>query len=119
MDAGRIGLDCWIGQDGTPLRIHYIRCIADRDLAHPELDDEALELLLDQLHRELHQMSGESAERLYRSKIDLLRESRSIWSIRIYSFPYEWSWADGRPQRLVRAVLCPNGVDCRITVVPR
>jgi hypothetical protein len=118
-DSAQMGLDCWIGQEERQLQAHYIRCIADRDLPHPVLDDETLELLLDELHREFHQGSGAAAERLYRSKLELVRESRSLWNIRIFSYPYEWSWADGRPQRLVRAMLCPSGTACQVNVVPR
>ena len=114
-----MGLDCWVGLDRGQIQINYIRCIADRDLPHPELADQRLSAFLDALHRELHDKSGADAERMYKANTTLVQESSSIWNIRIMSYPYEWSWEEDRPQRLVRAVLCPKDVSCRVNVYPR
>ena len=113
------GFDCWIGLEGGHLQVNYIRCIADRDLPHPELANQRLDAFLDDLHNELHQKSGADAERLYKSNLSLIRESASVWSIRIVSYPYEWSWQEGLPQQLVRAVLCPKDNPCTVKVYPR
>ncbi len=114
-----VGLDCWVGRDGGQIQTNYIRCIADRDLPHPELADQRLNAFLDDLHKELHDKSGTDAERMYKSNSTLVRESASVWNIRIISYPYEWSWEEERPQQLVRAVLCPRDVTCTVKVYPR
>ncbi|MBI5108199.1 MAG: hypothetical protein HZA62_05580 [Rhodocyclales bacterium] len=116
--ARPVGLDCWVGQDGPPLFTNFIRCMVDRDLPYPVLADERLDAFLTQLHQELHGKSGADAERMYKANIELVRESISIWNIRIFTFPYEWSWQEGRPQQLVRSVLCPRDVPCRVNVYP-
>jgi hypothetical protein len=114
-----VGFDCWIGTEGPPFHLTYIRCISDRELPHPELADARLNDFLDRLHREFHDKSGKAAEQMYKANIELVRESRSVWNIRIYSYPYELSWAEGRPQQLVRAVLCPKDIPCTVVLLPR
>jgi hypothetical protein len=116
--APAVGLDCWVGQDGPPLFVNFIRCMVDRDLPYPTLADQQLDAFLSKLHTELHSKSGADAERLYKSNIELVRESISVWNIRIFTYPYEWSWEEGRPQQLVRSVLCPRDIPCRVTVYP-
>jgi len=114
-----VGFDCWVGHDGKPFFTNYIRCIADRDLPHPELVNQQSETFLNLLHQELHAKSGAAAEAMMKANLELVRESRSIWNIRIHSYPYEWSWQEGRPEQLVRAVLCPRDVPCTVMVRPR
>lgn len=109
-------LDCWVGNSGPPTYIHFIRCIRDRDLPYPPNADERIDNFLTDLHKELHLRSGLDAERKLKANIDLVRESASVWNIRINTYPYEWSWDEGRPQKLVRYVLCPADVDCKINV---
>ncbi|MBI3093763.1 MAG: hypothetical protein HYY97_02735 [Rhodocyclales bacterium] len=113
-----IGFDCWIGGEGTQIYTHYIRCIADRDLAHPELIDPQSEAVLKLLHSELHR-SGADAEKAFKANIQLVREAGAVWHIRIYSYPSDSSWQEGMPERLVRAVLCPRQVHCAVTLRPR
>lgn len=113
-----VGLDCWVGQDGAPLFTNFIRCMVDRDLPYPALADQHLDAFLSNLHTELHSKSGADAERMYKSNIQLVRESISVWNIRIFTYPYEWSWEEGRPQQLVRSVLCPRDIPCTVTVYP-
>ncbi|MDP2133018.1 MAG: hypothetical protein Q8J99_05350 [Sulfuritalea sp.] len=114
-----VGFDCWVGHDGKPFFTNYIRCIADRDLPHPELVNQQSETFLHLLHQELHAKSGADAEAMMKANIELVRETRSIWNIRIHSYPYEWSWREGRPEQLVRAVLCPADLPCTVLVRPR
>lgn len=114
-----IGFDCWIGGEGTQIYTHYIRCIADRDLAHPESIDPQSDAVLNLLHRELHQRSGSDAEKAFKANIELVREAGSVWSIRIYSYPSDSSWQEGMPERLVRAVLCPRQAHCAVMIRPR
>lgn len=118
-EPAQMGLDCWIGLEGGASQINYIRCIVDRDLPHPELANQRLDAFLESLHNELHGKSGADAERMYKANLSLTREARSVWSIRIVSYPYEWSWEEGLPQKLVRAVLCPADISCRVIVYPR
>jgi hypothetical protein len=114
-----VGLDCWVGRDGPPFFTNFIRCMVDRDLPYPTLADQHLDAFLGELHTELHSKSGADAERMYKANIELVRESVSVWNIRIFSYPYEWSWAEGLPQQLVRSVLCPRDVSCTVNVYPR
>lgn len=114
-----VGFDCWIGSDGSPYYTHYIRCIADRDLPHPEPVNPQSGALLDLLHRELHQQSGADAEKMFKANIELVRETRSVWNIRIHSYPSDWSWQEGTPERLVRAVMCPRDMPCTVMIRPR
>lgn len=111
-----VGFDCWVGRDGKPFFTNYIRCIADRDLPQAVQPDPESELILDLLHRELHTRSGADAEKTMKAHIELVRETRAVWSIRIHSYPYEWSWQEGRPEQLVRSVLCPNDVPCTVMI---
>ena len=111
-----VGFDCWVGRDGKPFYTNYIRCIADRDLPQMAQPDPESELILDLLHRELHTRSGADAEKTMKAHIELVRETRAVWSIRIHSYPYEWSWQEGRPEQLVRSVLCPNDVPCTVMI---
>ncbi|MBI5900039.1 MAG: hypothetical protein HZB40_12510 [Rhodocyclales bacterium] len=112
-----VGLDCWVGQDGPPRHTNFIRCMVDRDLPYPVLADQRLDDFLTELHKELHAKSGADAERMYKANIELVRESISIWNIRIFTYPYEWSWQEGRPQQLVRSVLCPRDVSAWSTSI--
>ena len=43
----------------------------------------------------------------------VLREG-DVWTIRIFSQPYEDSWRRGRPQQLVRNLLCPPRTPCQV-----
>lgn len=110
------GFDCWIGYDDKPYYTHYIRCIADRDIPPPPSPDKRSEALLESIHQELHGGTGASAEKMFKSNIEVVRESRAVWNIRIYSYPYEWSWKEGMPERLVRSVLCPKEGSCPVLI---
>lgn len=110
------GFDCWIGSSGPPLHTRFIRCMTDRDLPHADLGNTQTDEVMDMLHREFHSRSGAAAETMFKANIDLIRMSRSVWSIRIFSYPYDWSWQEGTPERLVRAVLCPSEGSCTVMI---
>lgn len=111
------GFDCWIGNDGQPFFTYFIRCIADRDIAPPAATDTRFDVVLDRLHHELHDGSSATAEQTLKSNIALIKESGGVWNIRIYSYPPDWSWQEGRPEQLVRAVLCPaDGGNCPVFI---
>lgn len=109
-----VGLHCWIGTDGAPLFTRRIRCIADRELRLEELPDMESPNIIDILHRELHFGSGISAEKIFKANIERIRETGEVWNIRIFTDPYNSSWEEKRPQRLVNAVLCPIDTTCNV-----
>ncbi|HEY6895739.1 MAG TPA: hypothetical protein VI279_00635 [Rhodocyclaceae bacterium] len=111
-----IGFECWIGEDGKPYHIHYIRCIADRDIPPEASVDARFDELLELIHQELHVGSPSQAEEIFKANIHLIKESGGVWDIRIYSYPPEWSWAEGRPEQLVRSVLCRGDRTCPVVI---
>lgn len=110
------GFDCWIGSSGPPYDTRFIRCMTDRDLPHAELGNTQTEELMHLLHREFHGKSGAAAEKMFKANIELIRMSPSVWNIRIFSYPSDWSWQEGTPERLVRAVLCPSEGSCMVMI---
>lgn len=109
-----VSFHCWIGTDGAPLLTRRIRCIADRELRLEELPDLQSPNIIDLLHRELHFGSGISTEKLFKANIERVRETGAVWNIRIFTDPYDSSWDERRPQRLVDAVLCPIDTSCTV-----
>lgn len=110
------GFDCWIGSNGPPLHTRFIRCMTDRDLPHAKLSNTQTEAVMQLLHQEFHGKSGAAAETMFKANIELIRLSPSVWNIRIFSYPSEWSWQEGTPERLVRAVLCPSEGSCTVMI---
>lgn len=110
------GFDCWIGDNGSPLQTRFIRCMVDRDLPHVELGNPQTEAAVQLLHQEFHGKSGAAAEKMFKANIEVLRMSPSVWNIRIFSYPSDWSWQEGTPERLVRAVLCPRIGVCTVVI---
>lgn len=110
------GFDCWIGSNGPPLQTRFIRCMTDRDLPHVELGNTQIEEVMHLLHQEFHGKSGAAAEAMFKANIELIRMSPSVWNIRIFSYPSDWSWQEGTPERLVRAVLCPREGNCTVII---
>ena len=110
------GFDCWIGSGGPPLDTRFIRCMTDRDLPHVVLGNTQTEEVMDLLHREFHSKSGAATETMFKANIELIRMSPSVWNIRIFSYPSDWSWQEGSPERLVRAVLCPSEGNCTVMI---
>lgn len=110
------GFDCWIGDNGSALQTRFIRCMVDRDLAHVEVSITRTEEAMQLLHQEFHGKSGAAAEKMFKANIDVIRMSPLVWSIRIFSYPADWSWQEGTPERLVRAVLCPGVGTCTVMI---
>lgn len=109
-----VAFHCWIGTDGAPLFTRRIRCIADRELRLEEMPDMESPNIIDILHRELHYGSGVSAEKIFKANIERVRETSEVWSIRIFTDPYDSSWEERRPQKLVNAALCPTTATCTV-----
>jgi len=109
-----VGLHCWLGSDGAPFFARKIRCITDRELRLDELPDLQSPTIVDLLHRELHFGTAVSTERVFKANIERVQESAEVWTIRIFNEPYDSSWEEQRPQRLVNAVLCPAGWNCTV-----
>ena len=110
------GYDCWIGNGGKPFYTNYIRCIADRDIPPEQEPDNPSSHLLDALHRELHSGTGVATEREFNAHAELEKEDGGVFSIRIHSYPSDWSWEEGMPERLVRAVLCKGDLTCLVMI---
>ncbi|MEO8332713.1 MAG: hypothetical protein ABI479_09790 [Gallionella sp.] len=107
--------DCWIQADNnSPVSIN---CIRDRGSLLPqpseEPEDDLEELLLDNIHYRLH--SGSTAElgEFISNTVKVFRKG-SIWHIDIHSVPNKSSWEEGRPQMLVRMLLCPGHLPCTV-----
>lgn len=108
--------DCWVGNAGGLDTTHYIRCIADRDhLAGSNGDGE---LMLEQIHTLLHQAAVGDVERIVQGDPELHRSGR-VRSVALYSYPSEWSWQDGMPQKLVSSAWCAVTDTCRISIFRR
>lgn len=110
------GFDCWIGSNGPPLQTRFIRCMTDRDLPHVKLSNAQTEEVMSLLHQEFHGNSGAAAEKMFKANIELIRMSPSVWNIRIFSYPSDWSWQEGTPEKLVRAVLCSSMNACTVLI---
>lgn len=109
-----VAFHCWLGADGAPYFARKIRCFTDRELRLEEMPDMASPTIIDILHRELHFGSAAAAEKIFKANIKRVQESAEVWVIRIFNEPYESSWEEGRPQRLVNAVLCPRDTTCTV-----
>lgn len=109
--------DCWIQESSN--NPASISCIRDRGNLVPQpsdnMEDELEQLLLDNIHYRIH--SGDTSELgLYISEyIEVFRRG-SIWSIDTHEAPYDSSWEEGRPQILVRTLLCPGHMPCKVTI---
>lgn len=102
--------DCWIGTEETV----KIRCIRDRDNLPPsDTDDDLESALLEHIHSRIHSGQTSELDRFVQQNAHVFRET-SIWTIIIHSLPYDSSWLEQRPQRLVRAALCPQGYECPV-----
>lgn len=115
--SAAVGWDCWVdgGEGGG------IRCIADRDVMRQPPgdapDDEGAELVLERVHDSLHRGDAARAGELVRDRAHLLRRG-DVWTVRLSAPPFETSWGEGRPARLVRALLCPRSPACQVRFHP-
>lgn len=113
------GWDCWVdsGEGGG------IRCIADRDVRPRSPgdssadDDEGAEVLLERVHDSLHRGDPARAGELVRDRAHLLRPG-DVWTVRLSAPPTETSWLEGRPARLVRALMCRGTPACPVRFHP-
>lgn len=102
--------DCWIGAE-EPVKIRCIRC---RDKLPPsDTDDDLESALLEHIHSRIHSGQTSELDRFVRQNAPVFLDT-SIWTIFIHTLPYDSSWQEQRPQRLVRAVLCPQGYECPV-----
>lgn len=110
------GFDCWVGSSGPPYDMRFIRCMTDRDLPYVKLSNAQTEEVMGLLHQEFHGKSGAAAEKMFKANIELIRMSPSVWNIRIFSYPSDWSWQEGTPEKLVRATLCSSMSACTVMI---
>lgn len=106
--------DCWLATS-DPVSI---RCLAAREgqPAADPLTDPMERLLLDHVHTLLHSGRTVEIEGILVRNLDVFQNG-SIWTIRIWSVPYEASWLEDRPATLVRKTLCPPGITCNVLIV--
>lgn len=107
--------DCWIGNFKGKYTMQYIRCIQDRPDTDPSDQEELAQQLLDEIHYEIHWGSSERAEAIVHDN-PWLNGGEMVYSIRLFTYPYEWSWEEGNPQYLVRANLCSATMSCRVAI---
>jgi hypothetical protein len=119
-DADGLAFDCWVGNAGGKNTTHYLRCITDRDLSPSGLIQVAarFDSLVDEIHHQLHMGAAGAAEKVYRARAEATRNS-GVWSILLYSYPSEWSWNEGLPERLVKNALCPGDPQCSVVIFRR
>lgn len=112
----QLALDCWITSEDAYAPVYFIACIEDRQELAPA--DDALDapqiVALDTIHRLLHQGPLPELDLYVRQSATVLQPG-DIRKIRIFSYPSQLSWDEGRPQILVRN-LCPEGYDCPIFI---
>jgi hypothetical protein len=113
-----VGFDCWISAESR-FTTYFIRCIHDRNLlpAATTNEDPEVDRTFGEIQRLLH--SGGSTDELDRLvRTNARKVQRGFFtSIRIFSYPSEWSWEEQQPQLLVQT-LCPEGSVCRVFVRP-
>jgi hypothetical protein len=112
--AGTVSWDCWLSLS----QVISIRCIAAREGIPPAdpARDNMETVLLDHIHALIHSGHPVDIDGVVSRNLEVFHEG-SIWTIRVWNIPYDSSWAEDRPARLVRAVLCPAGVTCNVLVV--
>ena len=102
---------CWMG-DELPINII---CIHNRSqIYHVAPDDPGDKLeaaILDQIYERILNEKTSGLEAFLRTHKEVLRKDK-IWFIPIWSKPYEQSWDESRPQRLVAVGLCPRNTPC-------
>ena len=114
LPAPTLPFDCWMTVGDVYHQTYFIFCIRDRT-GLPDRPPEAgavNELVLDEIHRRVHEGTREELDSYVAANI-LLLERGDLWRIRTISYPTESSWQEERPQTLVR-MLCPNGYDCPV-----
>jgi hypothetical protein len=108
--------DCWIQEENSnPVSISCIRDRGDLAHTHENVEDDLEDLLLDHIHHQIH--NGDTGElgNLISKNIKVFRNG-AIWSIDIHLAPFASSWEEGRPQMLVRTLLCPGHLPCKVNI---
>lgn len=105
--------DCWVS---TAQNI-AIRCIAAREgMPPPDQTQDPLEAaLLGHVHNLIHSGRSTEIDGVVLSNIQVLKDG-SVWTIHVWNHPYDSSWLEDRPARLVRATLCPAGYTCNVLI---
>jgi hypothetical protein len=70
---------------------------------------------MDEIHCEIHWGDSGRAERIFRAN-PLLGMAGLVRSVRLYTYPYEWSWEEGNPHLLVRVNFCAQAMDCGVHI---
>lgn len=113
-DVPQIDWLCWI----TPAAEVSIRCVRDPDVPAPPDDQEDTDnvILLEQIHSDFYRgASSRELEEFFRSGYWIFKRG-DYWIIPIYQEPDDSSWQEGRPERLVRAALCPRNATCIVRI---
>ena len=113
-DRREVSWLCWV----VSIETFYIRCALDVDSYAPWKQQKNDAADSRKVWNELLASfdagaSREELEALFQSNRNHL-DIVNFWVIPIYNEPYETSWQEGRPQKLVRTHLCPTGTACRI-----
>lgn len=111
-DIVELSWDCWVDDSA---RFVEIRCIHDRDdvVTDESTSQERREMLLDHIHRMIHGGNEGELDSLVARNWHVLNDD-DLWSIVIFSPPYPSSWEERKPEKLVRSLLCPGAVECRV-----
>lgn len=110
--------DCWIEEgESAPTSIN---CIRDPDSPNYKPAEDSKggqeEALIAHIHDQLHAGNTTDLGKFIRNNVQVFRRD-SVWGISIYSEPYDSSWDEGRPETLVRAILCPGNVPCTVLII--
>ncbi len=107
--------DCWIG-DHKPISINCIRHRKPIDQAILADSDEAHEaMLFEVIHERIMSQRTAGLEEFVKAHLGDLGEG-ALHVIPIWNYPDEFSWMEGRPVELVRAMLCPDHTPCSVTL---
>lgn len=104
--------DCWVSTAQTVA----IRCIRAQEGLAPDPAQDPLETaLLDRVHDLIHSGRTTEIDGVVLANIQVLKDG-SIWTIHVWNQPYDSSWLEDRPARLVRATLCLAGYVCNVVL---
>ncbi len=113
--ASPLAWDCWIGEH-KPISINCIRHRKPMGQAIKADSDEAHEaMLLEVIHERIMSQRTAGLEEFVKAHLGDLGEG-ALHVIPIWDYPDEFSWMEGRPIELVRAMLCPEHTPCSVTL---
>ena len=112
-------LECWIAPENDRFLSEYIRCLHREPSEAPQqvaaTDPDPEEALLEQLRQLLHRGRLETIDSFFKNHIEGLKLGK-IASVRLGVYPSPWSWDEEMPHQLVRALLCPKGYSCPVSI---